>query len=270
MQPAPALYMAHLTCRLVPLNPGEEEPNIQPAFYAHALGTPREARAHNDTFVSNLSALLTICRRSYAVAIRAYNSYRPINVFNLHGFHSHPIDTSELFTFHLGCRAMHNCSRFSSRWLAPCRLPRYIAIQWPFTKIDWSQNPGVPFLDNNNNALVALLKEFQHQTAFYITVHPDLLRPAPWIPEEERQWDASPTGTLKHFLEVYREDELRSGGPVFQWGSWEYFEVPVSQVAQSGGLEEVGKVLRLAQRYNSDISPEKRFRCMVMSWRLRT
>ncbi|KAH8887947.1 hypothetical protein GQ53DRAFT_872020 [Thozetella sp. PMI_491] len=266
-----AAYFARLTCQLRHRNEdGTPGTNGQSKTHIYYTAEQSNGLQHApNRFISTLAALLTTCCRSADIAIAAYQLYQSKHVFTLRGLH-HPIDTSsDLIIFQNGWQAPSKLyARTPAQYLEPTKPLRYIGVLWP------GPVPGSCFYDFNG--VIGFLRLWDALDTFYIVIDPEDLRQAcyPWLLEEERQWESVlrryEDRELEGLLGLYREAE-RMGSRIFRDGEREYFEVSADQVAQSGGLEDVGMLLGLAYETlveeETPLDPATYSRCMILTWR---
>lgn len=258
-------------------------------LYRIPTTTPSDL-ADRDCVMATLSSMLVACRRSHAVAKRAYKALvKPAHPFLLRGQDS-------LDPYYMEIDAVRDLVILTTGWQWPCRLIststvfrlqvptplRYLGLFWPGPSRQGLSGGRSAF--NYSEALNGLLALWGSLRALYVVVDPVHLRDAerPWPAPAHRQWSSisTPNSTvLEDYLASYGSDP-RGELPDFQSGGRRYHEVPAAQVARSGGLVEVVELLESARRRLAPsmtdaqnqgqhlIATEREpVRCGVMTWR---
>ncbi|EFQ33501.1 hypothetical protein CGRA01v4_13603 [Colletotrichum graminicola] len=251
--------------------------------------------ADRDCVMATLSGMLVTCRRSFAVATRAYSSIKPFRPFLLRGqdpsvpYHTEIDAANDLLILDTGwqwpCRLISTSSVFRLQLPTPLRL---LALAWPGpNRTSASDGRSAFYYSEALNGLLTLWGSRALRT-LYVVVDPVHLHDAekPWPAPADRSWATSSENdtVLEDYLASYHTDSC-GRAVLFQRGARRYFEVPVEQVARSGGLGEVVELLESARkRLNPHLTPSVNqpsqehvvqamdseqvpCRCVILSWR---
>ncbi|KAK2031425.1 hypothetical protein LX32DRAFT_273474 [Colletotrichum zoysiae] len=251
--------------------------------------------ADRDCVMATLSGMLFTCRRSFAVATRAYGSIKPTCAFLLRG--QDPSD----HPCHMEIDATKDLLILDNGWQWPCRLIstssvfrlqlpttlRLLALAWPGpNRSGASDGRSAFYYSEALNGLLTLWGSRALRT-LYVVVDPVHLREAekPWPAPADRSWTTSSENNLllEDYLASYHDGSY-GRAVLFRRGARRYFEVSVEQVARSGGLGEVVELLESARkRLNPLLTPgvnppsqehevqamdseQAPCRCVILSW----
>ncbi|GKT44142.1 uncharacterized protein ColSpa_04323 [Colletotrichum spaethianum] len=250
--------------------------------------------ADRDCVMTTLASMLVTCRRSYAVATRAYRSIKPPYPFPLRGQDSFDpchmeIDAAnDLLILDTGwqwpCRLISTSSVFRLQLPTPLRL---LALAWPGpNRAGVSDGRSAFYYSEALNGLLTLWGSRALRT-LYVVVDPVHLRDAekPWPASADRPWtNSSDNNTiLEDYLASYDTSSSKRT-VLFRGGGRQYFEVEAEQVARSGGLGEVVELLESARKRLNPLltqgvhpppqehviqaveSEQAPCRCVILSW----
>ncbi|KAK1975955.1 hypothetical protein LZ30DRAFT_753791 [Colletotrichum cereale] len=251
--------------------------------------------ADRDCVMATLSSMLVACRRSFAVARRAYRSIKPPRPFLLRGeglsdpYHMEIDAANDLLILETGwqwpCRLISTSSVFRLQVPTPLRL---LALAWPGPNRTGALDGRSAFY--YSEALNGLLTLWGSRAlrALYVVVDPVHLRDAekPWPAPADRLWATSSENNtvLEDYLASYNSGSC-DRAVLFRRGARRYFEVSAEQVARSGGLGEVVELLESARKRLNPLltqgvnpppsqehmvqaidSEQAPCRCVILSW----
>ncbi|GJC81312.1 hypothetical protein ColLi_04150 [Colletotrichum liriopes] len=259
--PAPTAFHARLVRQ--PMGRAEDGSidsyNVKDRVILYRLpATGHPDLADRDCVMATLSSMLVTCRRSHAVATRAYRSIKPPHPFLLRGQDS-------LNPYHMEIDAADDLLILDTGWQWPCRLIstssvfrlqvptplRLLALAWPGpNRIGASDGRSAFYYSEALNGLLTLWGS-RALRILYVVVDPVHLRDAekPWPAPADRPWTSSSENNtiLEDYLASY-DTGSRSQTILFRGGGRRYFEVSAEQVARSGGLGEVVELLESARK----------------------